>query len=271
MHNHTQGAPAPSGYLVFEGTELSIIDHNGQPWLTAADLARALGYSRTDQVSRLYRDNSDEFTSGMTETITVSSGSAPENTESVFSGNLTKTARIFSPRGYHLLAMFARTDKAKHFRKWVLDVLDKIYMQPPADRAPYQLREQLAAAIRSVTVGFRGKGASYAINERIRNHFGVRRVEDLTTQQAQDAIWMVKQLQGVSHRWIRAVNKAEKDFIRQVLKDETGPTLSAPTLVCLDIDNQGIVTPLQHPELQKLQKANRGMHDMLALFQDEEE
>lgn len=122
-----------------------------------------------------------------------------------------------------------------------------------------------------MTVGFRGKGAAYAINERIRNHFGVRRIEDLTAQQAQDAIFMVKQLHDVTMRWIRAVNKAEKDFIRQVLKDEGGPNLSAPTLVCLDIDAQGIVTPLQHPELKKLQKANRGMRDMLALFQEGEE
>ncbi|ERS12563.1 hypothetical protein Q673_02830 [Marinobacter sp. EN3] len=270
MHNHTQGAPAPSGYLVFEGTELSIIDHNGQPWLAAADLARALGYSRADKVSRLYRENSDEFTSGMTETITLSSGGSSENTDSGFSGNLTKTVRIFSPRGCHLLAMFARTDKAKHFRKWVLDVLDKIYMHPPADRASYQLREQLSAAIRSVTVGFRSKGASYAINERIRNHFGVRRVEDLTTRQAQDAIFMVEQLRPITQRWVKAMNRAEKDFIRQVLKVETGPMLSAPTLVCLDIDSNGIVNPLHHPELDKLQKANRGMHDMLALFQEEE-
>ncbi|MCK7547158.1 Bro-N domain-containing protein [Marinobacter koreensis] len=264
MHNHTQGAPAPSGYLVFEGTELTVIDHNGRPWLTTADLAKALDYSDPRSINKIYDRNQDEFTDEMTLVVNLT-------TKGFGNGESIRPVRVFSPRGCHLLAMFARTDKAKHFRKWVLDVLDKIYMQPPADRAPYQLREQLAAAIRSVTVGFRGKGASYAINERIRNHFGVRRVEDLTTQQAQDAIFMVKQLQGVSHRWIRAVNKAEKDFIRQVLKDETGPTLSAPTLVCLDIDNQGIVTPLKHPELQKLQKANRGMHDMLALFQDEEE
>lgn len=36
-----------------------------------------------------------------------------------------QNARIFSLRGAHLLAMFSRTNKAKEFRKWVLDVLDK--------------------------------------------------------------------------------------------------------------------------------------------------
>lgn len=33
--------------------------------------------------------------------------------------------RIFSLRGAHLIAMFARTQIAKEFRKWVLDILDK--------------------------------------------------------------------------------------------------------------------------------------------------
>ena len=32
--------------------------------------------------------------------------------------------RVFSLRGAHLLAMFARTPKAKEFRRWVLDILD---------------------------------------------------------------------------------------------------------------------------------------------------
>ena len=32
--------------LTFGETPLSIIDRQGEPWLTTADLARALGYSR---------------------------------------------------------------------------------------------------------------------------------------------------------------------------------------------------------------------------------
>lgn len=263
MHNHTQGAPAPSGYLVFEGEELSIIDHNGQPWLAAADLARALDYREADSISRIYRRNADEFTSDMTATVKLTA-----------CGNINglqhNQVRIFSPRGCHLLAMFARTEKAKHFRKWVLDVLDNIRLQPPTQRASYYQREQLAADVRQVTVGFVGKGAAYAINERIRNHFGVQRVDDLTSDQAFEAIAMVKRLMPLTQSWVKAMRQAEKDFIRQVLRIETGPMLSAPTLVCLDIDNDGIVQPLHHSALNKLQKASRGMHDMLALFQDEE-
>lgn len=33
--------------------------------------------------------------------------------------------RVFSLRGAHLLAMFARTTVAKEFRRWVLDILDR--------------------------------------------------------------------------------------------------------------------------------------------------
>ena len=40
-------------------------------------------------------------------------------------GDGEKEVRIFSLRGAHLLAMFARTKVAKAFRKWVLDVLDR--------------------------------------------------------------------------------------------------------------------------------------------------
>ena len=259
MLNHTQNAPAPTVHLTFEGTDLTIIDYDGQPWLSSTNLARALGYSSSRSVSQIYDRNKDEFSDEMTVVLKLST-----------TGNIPSDTRVFSPRGCHLLAMFARTEKAKHFRKWVLDVLDKMHMDQPTNRAPYQLREQLAAAIRSVTVGFQGKGASYAINERIRNHFGVRRVEDLTTNQARDAIHMVEQLREPTLKWVRAMRKLEKDYVQQVLRDDK-VFLSAPTLVCLDLEPQGIVAPLDHPELRRLQKANRGQRDMYSLFLDEGE
>lgn len=39
--------------------------------------------------------------------------------------------RAFSLRGAHLVAMFARTPKAKEFRRWVLDILDREAVQSP--------------------------------------------------------------------------------------------------------------------------------------------
>lgn len=102
--------------ITFDKTQLCIIDHNSRPWITSTDLAKALGYARTDNISRIYDRNKDEFTNDMTETVKL--------TVSMNSGALKQETRIFSPRGCHLIAMFARTEKAKLFRKWVLDVLE---------------------------------------------------------------------------------------------------------------------------------------------------
>ena len=51
--------------------------------------------------------------------------------ESVTSGNYRKKVRVFSLRGAHLIAMFARTDVAKEFRRWVLDILDREVANSP--------------------------------------------------------------------------------------------------------------------------------------------
>ena len=49
---------------------------------------------------------------------------AIETPTSGLSGNLVTETRIFSLRGAHLLAMFARTEKAKAFRVWLLDLIE---------------------------------------------------------------------------------------------------------------------------------------------------
>lgn len=100
--------------LTFKNTQLNIVDHYNQIWLSAADIAQALEYASDKSITNLYSRNADEFTNDMTEVIKV-----------MTSGNYQKTVRIFSLRGAHLIAMFSRTKVAKEFRKWVLDVLDK--------------------------------------------------------------------------------------------------------------------------------------------------
>lgn len=105
--------------LVFQNTQFDVVDQNGQPWLKAADLARALGYAAEDAVSRIYRRNADEFTAAMSQTVKLTVSGKINDLQHV-------TVRIFSLRGAHLLAMFARTPVAKAFRKWVLDVLDMV-------------------------------------------------------------------------------------------------------------------------------------------------
>ena len=101
--------------LTFNGITLSPILHQNSPWIRSVELARALGYSDESSVGRIYKRNAEEFTPEMTQVIEISD-----------TVNLTVPTRIFSLRGCHLVAMFARTPVAKAFRRWVLDVLDKL-------------------------------------------------------------------------------------------------------------------------------------------------
>ena len=106
--------------LTFNDVTLTIIIYQNSPWIRAVELARALGYSDTRKITHLYERNADEFTPEMTQVIEISDVPEMGTLE-----NLKHKARIFSLRGCHLVAMFARTPVAKAFRRWVLDVLDK--------------------------------------------------------------------------------------------------------------------------------------------------
>ena len=100
--------------LTFQNTTLSVINQHNQTFITANDLGLALEYAVPMQaVLKIYDRNADEFTPEMTALI-----------EMPTAGGLQKV-RIFSLRGAHLIAMFARTKVAKDFRKWVLDILDR--------------------------------------------------------------------------------------------------------------------------------------------------
>ncbi|HBY6942424.1 TPA: hypothetical protein MI542_04810 [Klebsiella pneumoniae] len=99
--------------LNFKGKALTPVSNLSGVWLSSSDLAKALEYSNSRAVTMLYNKFADEFTCGMTQVLEVST-----------SGNYRKKVRVFSLRGAHLIAMFARTDVAKEFRCWVLDILD---------------------------------------------------------------------------------------------------------------------------------------------------
>lgn len=122
--------------LAFHAVQFQPVEKAGQPWLKATDLAKALGYSREDVVSQLFRRNQDEFTPGMTETVKLT-GPGYQAHQIDVPGNLPIETRIFSLRGCHLLAMFARTPIAKEFRRWVLDVLDKVSQPAPPGTLAY--------------------------------------------------------------------------------------------------------------------------------------
>lgn len=103
--------------LTFQNITFEPIYQDGQLWFTSTELAKALGYSRTDNVNRVYARNSDEFTDSMTTTVKM--------TLVRKTGEVDVMVRVFSLRGAHLIAMFASTPVAKDFRKWVLDILDR--------------------------------------------------------------------------------------------------------------------------------------------------
>lgn len=109
--------------LTFNNVTLAPIPHQNSLWIRSVELARALGYSDESSVGRIYKRNAEEFTPEMTQVIEISD-----------TVNLTVPARIFSLRGCHLVAMFARTPVAKAFRRWVLDVLDKLDAEQHAAR-----------------------------------------------------------------------------------------------------------------------------------------
>lgn len=122
--------------LCFNDFTFSPITRGNQPWIRATELARALGYGRENQVSRLYRNNADEFTPDMTQLVEITA--QPQN-------GAEGRARIFSLRGCHLLAMFARTPVAKAFRKWVLDVIEQYGDRVPVEQ-PVTLNDELISA-----------------------------------------------------------------------------------------------------------------------------
>ncbi|MDR3436416.1 BRO family protein [Telmatospirillum sp.] len=72
-------------------------------------------------VVHLYQRRADEFTDDMTALVDLPTP-----------GGIQRI-RVFSPRGCHLIGMFSRTTKAKAFRRWVLDVLDKLITTPSAN------------------------------------------------------------------------------------------------------------------------------------------
>ena len=102
--------------LSFNDVNFSLVQQDGQIWLTATELAKALGYAKPDAVTQVYERNQDEFDSSMTTTLNLSVADSVETLNlsvSKKSKNLTKTIRIFSLRGAHLIAMFSKTAIAK--------------------------------------------------------------------------------------------------------------------------------------------------------------
>lgn len=110
--------------LNFHGTSLQPVANVNGIWLTSADVAKALGYKSTKSISNLFAQYEDEFSPGMTMVI-------ESVTNGINGSSRRMKVRVFSLRGAHLIAMFARTPVAKEFRRWVLDILDREVAHSP--------------------------------------------------------------------------------------------------------------------------------------------
>lgn len=92
--------------LCFQSVEFDIIQQNQQPWVRGIQIGYALEYQNPAQaIAKLYDSHADEFTPSMTAVVILPSEGGPQET------------RIFSLRGCHLLAMFARTTVLDFFHK----------------------------------------------------------------------------------------------------------------------------------------------------------
>ena len=165
--------------LSFHDHQFSAITRNNQIWLSSKDIAKALGYAKTNAITHIYNTNTDEFTSGMTEIV-----------ESNTSGNLKCRSRIFSLRGAHLIGMFARTKLAKEFRKWVLDILDQeigaVTNEMPPEQTTTYSRTPLRDAV-NMLVGKKGMMYPDAYSL-IHQRFGVQHIDQLSQSQMLEAI-----------------------------------------------------------------------------------
>ena len=144
--------------LTFQDKTLNVIDCDGRQWLTIRDITAALypvdkGGAQSDapfarferQMRNLYARHAEEFSESMTALIDVQTA-----------GGVQKV-RVFSLRGAHLLGMFARTKKAKAFRRWVLDIIER--HRDEAGILTTEYHQALAAlALAQETASLHGRG-----------------------------------------------------------------------------------------------------------------
>ncbi|EOR08312.1 BRO-N domain-containing protein [Acinetobacter tandoii] len=190
--------------LSFNDVNFSPVQQNGQTWLTASELAGALGYAKSDAVTQVYERNKDEFNSSMTLTLKLS-------VKGFGNGSSEKETRIFSLRGAHLIAMFSKTAIAKQFRKWVLDILDKEVGAPVAkthksERTPLHDAHAMLVA---KTKHLNSSDAWKIINQR----FGTEHIEDIPYEAIPVAVEYV-------HHLIALYSNADKMQIAKPWEDQ---------------------------------------------------
>lgn len=99
----------------FEGHALSFSERSGEWWAAGEDVAEALGYSSRKQVLKVFERHSAEFLPSETATVDLTATD----------GKVYQT-RVFSLRGLEHLAILGRTETCVRFRRWILDVIERL-------------------------------------------------------------------------------------------------------------------------------------------------
>ncbi|AUZ05294.2 hypothetical protein ADP71_17690 [Vitreoscilla sp. C1] len=164
--------------LTFNQVSLNPVSQpDNQIWITATELANALGYKKADAVTQIFNRNEDEFSSSMSMTLKMS---VIRKT-----GNIMMPVRIFSLRGCHLVAMFAKTEIAKQFRKWVLDLIETEAQKFTGRSTTTDERTGLRDAVNAVVSK---KGLLYPdAYKLVHQRFNVSSIDELTLEQVGEA------------------------------------------------------------------------------------
>ena len=185
--------------LTFQNTTLSVINQQNQTWLSAREIGTALGYRNPlGDIVKLFDRNADEFTPEMTALVEMQTA-----------GGLQKV-RIFSLRGAHLIAMFARTKIAKAFRKWVLDVLDEEVKKSIALLPSTITPEQQQAIQSAVQQAHHRTGLHWQeIYRQLKAMFHIAKYDQLPQEQYGNAMAFIMNLQPI------VLPSVEKKFTRE--------------------------------------------------------
>lgn len=238
--------------LCFNDVQFEIISRNGQPWITARQLSQALGYAREDSVLKIYERNKEEFSSMMSATVKMTVG-------------LTEVvARIFSMRGCHLVGMLSRTPVAKAFRRWVLDVLDRLAAEERAalPEAPHIKITPSTTASRKplrslVNAWAQVSGTPHtALWPQVKAHFQLERIDDLPEEWIPDALEWV---QGKIDSLPPALPPTDKESL----------TVAPPTALPFRADFPEDMDAGRKDALKRIQRLTWSLHaalDVVRLF-----
>ena len=207
--------------LTFQSTTFDVIDRNGQTWVQSRQLASALGYKDERSVHKIYERNKDEFSESMVGVVKLTTPLGGQ-----------QESRIFSLRGAHLVAMFARTQIAKAFRVWVLDVLETLngvqsatHSHPALDTTTRlskrgDLERKELHALVNTWVGCAPLHYA-AANGIVNAYIGVKGVDEMTVDQVREAITFARQKiieaqapQPLLPATTNTEDRIESDFLR---------------------------------------------------------